>query len=233
MSKSERILSRAWKVLPDFAKRPKTFFTFCRSFLPLSRIELDNLSSWQKRNFDFPSPGFVKIQVLKKWGGCDTWIESGTYLGDTTEFLAEFAKCVITIEPQQKYAKNAIYRFNSRENVRVMCGLSEDLIENILLSLKPNERKDISFWLDGHYSADETFKGPIDTPIIAELNAISKNFSNSDFITVFVDDVRCFYGDKLDYKDYPSVKYLADWANSLNLFWTIEHDIFIATNRER
>ena len=233
VSKFKKILERIWTLLPDFVKRPKTLFMFYKSFRRLSRIELDNINTWYKRDFTSPSPGLVKFQVLKKWGGRETWVESGTYLGDTTHLLAQFVRSIITIEPQETYAKNAQRRFSSMKNVKVLHGLSENLIDNLLMSLDKEDKADVSFWLDGHFSDDETFKGPLDTPIVAELKAISNNLNNIVTITVLIDDVRCFYGNNSEYKDYPTIKYLSEWANSHDLFWTIEHDIFIATNRER
>ena len=38
-----------------------------------------------------PAPHKVKMQTLKRWGGEEVWIESGTYLGDTAISLASFA----------------------------------------------------------------------------------------------------------------------------------------------
>ena len=58
-----------------------------------------SLNKWFKRNFDSPSPEFVKHRVLKRFNlENSTWIETGTYYGETTKFLSEFAKKIFTIE---------------------------------------------------------------------------------------------------------------------------------------
>lgn len=224
---------KLWNLLPDPLKRPKSVFFYLRTLSSLSRTSIDNLKTWHLRNYNSPSPAFVKQNVLLKWGGSGTWIESGTYLGDTTFFLTKHAQHVITIEPQEKYAIDAQLRFSGLDKVTVVQGLSEDVMGGLISSLRPEMQDDVSFWLDGHFSADETFKGPIDTPIVAELGAITDNFSRIQKMTVLVDDIRCFGSNSMNYSDYPSLNFLVDWARSHNLYWTIEHDIFIASNRGR
>jgi hypothetical protein len=154
-------------------------------------------------------------------------------MGDTTFFLTKHSRKIITIEPQEKYALDAQLRFIGLDKVTVVQGLSENVMGGLISSLEPEMQDDVSFWLDGHFSADMTFKGPIDTPIVAELEAITKNFSKIQKITVLVDDIRCFGSNSMNYSDYPSLNFLVDWARLHNLYWTIEHDIFIATNRQR
>jgi hypothetical protein len=46
-----------------------------------------------------------------------------------------------------------------------------------------------------------------------------------------VDDARIFNPGILQFESYPKLFELAEWAEHNQLFWTIEHDIFIATNR--
>jgi hypothetical protein len=224
---------KLWNSLPEPLKRPKSVFVYFRTLSGLSRTGIDNLKTWHLRGYNSPSPAFIKHNVLLKWGGCGTWIESGTYMGETTFFLTKHAQKIITIEPQEKYALDAKLRFHDFDKVTVIHGLSENVTDDLIASLEPEMQDDVSFWLDGHFSADETFKGPIDTPIVAELEAITKNFSSFQKITVLVDDIRCFGSNSMNYSDYPSLNFLVDWARLHNLYWTIEHDIFIASNRER
>ena len=46
-----------------------------------------------------------------------------------------------------------------------------------------------------------------------------------------IDDVRCFNPDHDEYKTYPPLKSLVDWAENNNLNWNIEQDIFVAKSR--
>ena len=175
-----------------------------------------------------PAPTQVKWAVLHRYGGTtDTWIETGTYLGDTTEYLARTAKHVFSIEPEDNLAMRAAKKFSLHNNVTIIHGLSEDHIDNLLDSVEGP----VSLWLDGHYSAGITFKGPIDTPIERELDAIARRLYRLDVAAVFIDDVRCFNPQIPDYAAYPHRSSLVRWAENCQLDWTIEHDIFVAMTR--
>lgn len=202
----------------------------------LMKINADavmSLLSWSRNGFQSPSPQFIKYFVLQKWGGNQTWIETGTYLGDTTAFLAKNCKMVYSIEASEYFAIKASKKFSTRDNIKIIKGLSEEILPALLDSLNSTEKTDISFWLDGHYSGGNTFHGPKDTPISQELATITQNLQNFSSITVLVDDVRCFNPRIADFAQYPELEFLVVFAISNDLFWTIEHDIFIATNRNK
>ena len=93
--------------------------------------------------------------------------------------------------------------------------------------LLPTLSGSINFWLDGHYSAGATFKGLKDCPVEEELMAIESNIANFNDLSILIDDVRCFLPSNVTHSDYPTTDYLVDWARRMNLFWRIEHDIFI------
>lgn len=172
-----------------------------------------------------PAPQRVKWSVLKRHGGAgDIWVETGTYLGATTAFLAASAKHVYSIEPEPDLARRARERFAGNERVTILEGLSEDRLPELLHDL----RGSVSFWLDGHYSEGLTFQGPTDTPIRFELSLIEKSLTRLDSVKVLVDDVRCFDPHSELYSDYPSPSFLVKWADANEMPWTIEHDIFVA-----
>jgi hypothetical protein len=155
-----------------------------------------------------------------------TWVETGTYIGDTTSVLSKVAKMVYSIEPEPTLFSKAEQRFRNTSNVKIIKGLSEDVFPKLLPTISGN----ICFWLDGHYSEGITFKGPQDTPIIDELTVIGRNITKTSKIVVMVDDIRCFDPKNPEYSAYPPVDVLVDWARKHNLIWHIEHDIFIAKN---
>jgi hypothetical protein len=182
---------------------------------------------WVLREFAAPSPHFVKERVLLRNGLRDaTWVESGTFMGDTTSVLSKVARMVYSIEPEPTLFSKAEQKFSNTSNVKIIKGLSEDVFPKLL----PAISGDICFWLDGHYSAGITFKGPQDTPIIDELTVIGQNISRMSKIVVMVDDIRCFDPRNPEFSAYPAVDVLVDWARKHNLVWHIEHDIFIAKN---
>lgn len=183
--------------------------------------------NWADRDFAAPSPTFVKQKILLRNGVRDaTWIETGTYMGDTTAVLSKVAKMVYSIEPEPTLFSKAEQKFKTTSNVKIINGLSE----NVFPKLLPTISGDICFWLDGHYSAGVTYKGPQDTPVLDELAFIGQNIKKINKIVVMVDDMRCFNPKNPEYSAYPPVDALVDWARELNLIWKIEHDIFIAKN---
>jgi len=168
-----------------------------------------------------------KQKVLLGNGLLDaTWVESGTFMGDTTSVLSKVAKMVYSIEPEPTLFSRAQEKFRNAGNVKIIKGLSEDVFPKLLPTISGN----ICFWLDGHYSAGITFKGPRETPIVDELAAIGENIGQMSKIVVMVDDVRCFDPTNPEFSAYPSVDFLVDWAGKHGLTWHIEHDIFIAKN---
>jgi len=182
---------------------------------------------WADREFAAPSPHFVKQKVLLRNGLLDaTWVETGTFMGDTTSVLSKVAKMVYSIEPEPTLFSKAEQKFSKTNNVKIIKGLSEVVFPKLL----PTISGDVCFWLDGHYSAGITFRGPQDTPIIDELTAIGRSITQMSKIVVMVDDVRCFDPRNPEFSAYPPVDVLVDWARKHNLTWHIEHDIFIAKN---
>ena len=182
---------------------------------------------WAKRDFQAPSPQYIKERILLSYGLKHAiWIETGTYLGQTTKALSKDALKVYTIEPDLFLFKNASNYFKNTSHIEVINHTSEFYLPTLLLSISGN----VNFWLDGHYSAGNTFKGEIETPIELELSAISEHLSKLDKVAIFIDDVRCFKKSDGDDSQYPSLNYLVDWAKAHDFHWIIEHDIFIAKN---
>jgi hypothetical protein len=153
-----------------------------------------------------------------------TWVETGTYLGDTTEFLARHARMVFSVEPGPQLFADASKRFAHHTNVGIFNGLSEDVLPVLL----PGLSGDVCFWLDGHYTDESTHKGPQDTPILDELNCIGDNIARFDHVVVLIDDVHLFNGQTHIYGAYPRIEQITEWALAAKLNWHIEHDIFVA-----
>jgi hypothetical protein len=179
---------------------------------------------WKKRLFDAPAPFYVKKCVLLRNGTPNaTWVETGTFMADMTVFLAEHSQKVISVEPEPEFFSKAQQKCKSFDNIKIINGLSEKVLPEILPSLNGA----VNFWLDGHYSGGVTFKGPIDTPIIEELWCIEKSIKNISRLAVLIDDMRCFNS---GFPGYPEKSYLVVWAEKNKLHWHIEHDIFVARN---
>jgi hypothetical protein len=211
----------------------KVYWQTLGLLINLPALDLRELIYWSNRGFSMPAPQIVKMQTLKRWGGEEVWIESGTYLGDTASNLASFAKQVITYEPSVKYFDIASKRLKFYNNIDLKLGSSELLLEKILGQLSATgEVNDLSFWLDGHYSNGETYKGINDTPILEELAVIQKYLPKIETLTICIDDVRLFRTEIETAEEYPDSYELTNWANLNGLYCVTEHDIFIITNRK-
>ncbi len=147
------------------------------------------------------------LQKLIGLFNAEIFIETGTYLGKTTENAARHFKEAHTIELSPQLAQQAQQYLNAYSNVYVYCGDSTTVLPQILKHLT----KRIFFWLDGHYSWGDTALGHKYTPIIEELAAIERSGIKDSII--LIDDIRCFQkasnshgNDAL--KDYPSMEEL-------------------------
>lgn len=206
----------------------KKLFSGLRARLRQNRTLRNSLRDWAASGYAPPSPPHIKRAVLMRLGLRDaTWIETGTFMGDTTAMLAQGAKRVYTIEPDKALFEKASNRFRQVNNVEVIHGLSEDVLPTVL----PRVHGDTCFWLDGHYSGGITHQGPTDCPVREELRQIEMNASHFDRLVVLIDDVRCFDPTVVDYLDYPSLDFLVDWSRANGLKWHIEHDIFVARSK--
>ncbi|MBD8891987.1 hypothetical protein [Roseibium litorale] len=188
----------------------------------------DHFLEWQLRHFSEQSPQFIKQSVFLKYGiPGSTWIETGTYLGTTTDFLRRHFPQVISIEPAKELYEQACKRFKG-QNVTLHNAPSEQVLSDILKDMTG----DVSFWLDGHYSAGFTYQGDIECPIRHELAAIEENLLHMGKVVILIDDIRCFL-EEAGLKDYPPVGELVSWADTNGFHWRIEHDIFIMYNRSQ
>lgn len=223
MSNSKNIQKTFFQKL----RNPQLVFRNAVSNIILGRPMSDRrqFNNWRLRNFAAPSPQKVKIQVLKRNGlSSATWVETGTYLGDTTHQLATFSDRVISIEPEPTLYSNAVQRFKDNHKIELINNASEHVFGGLLPKLSGN----VCFWLDGHYSMGVTYLGEKETPILEELDAISDNLHLYSNCVVLIDDVRLFSQNKDLLDGYPPIDSLISWSQNNNLNWSIEHDIFIA-----
>jgi len=192
-----------------------------------ARGEIPALLEWRRAAYETPSPPAVKRAVLLRQGvHGGAWVETGTYLGETTECLAKRSPMVYSIEPEPALYARAVERFQNAKNVKIIQGTSEEVMPELVAGLTG----DVSFWLDGHYSAGITFKGSSDTPIKQELEVIARVLPRLGRVAVLIDDMRCFEPSAPGFSQYPPRAYLVAWAEKAGLKWHIEHDIFVAKN---
>lgn len=188
---------------------------------------LDKLRAWDTRNWKAPAPHFIKQTRLLEQGLTNaTWVETGTFFGDTAYKISENAQHVYTIEPSEELHYAAQKKYAHIENITFLHGTSE----SVLPSLLPTLQGDVSFWLDGHFSGGETFLGENVCPVEYELMSISHSLHNYNKVCVIIDDIRCFNVHNEAEHSYPTLDFLVDWARKEGLYWFIDCDMFIARN---
>jgi len=148
-----------------------------------------------------PVPHLIKQNNIRKYQEThkfQTFVETGTYLGDMVEAQKERFKKVISIELGKDLYEKAVLRFQNDPQVTLLQGDSGRLLKDVVADLK----EAALFWLDGHYSAGITAKADKNTPIVEELKTI---FSSPLAHGILIDDARHFTGKE----DYPSIDQIA------------------------
>jgi hypothetical protein len=122
---------------------------------------------------------------LRKSFEMSAFVETGTYMGGTTLWAAREFPRVITIEFSQHYYDKLKPIHSTYPNVEFVFGHSGAELERLVPSLIGPA----VFWLDGHWSCEETYGEGDECPLFAELAAISRS-PHEHF--VFIDDARLF-----------------------------------------
>ena len=195
-------------------KRMRLFFHVLRQY-----------QRFYQRDFTSPSPNLFKMKTLMHFADSKgAWLETGTYIGTTSEYLAKRFTKVITIEPSDYYFEIASQRLKKYKNVTVLKGTSEELFEESLISVSTRA----NIWLDGHFSEGRTYLANSVTPIVDELLAISRQKESFESLIVFIDDIRLFPRTEVEKNGYPQFQLLIDWCRDNSFKWELQNDILIA-----
>ena len=155
---------------------------------------------WKKNNFNkYKIPQKIKENFLlnnsvKK----SIWIETGTYLGVTSNVLKKTAIKLYTIEASRKLYNIVRKNFSQDQNVVALFGQSPKFLKKIL----PNINTNINFFLDAHtVNNNKTFtykNKTITLPLDNELKIIFKHIKNFKKFTIFIDDISLLGKNKVD-----------------------------------
>lgn len=182
-------ISKIVRMLPVLVRIP---VRFC--------VNITRIVIWCLSGMRIPPPYAYKMFTLLIYATkykSSIFVETGTYEGDTLDFLRIFFKRLFSVELDDRLFKNANDYFENSRNIEILHGDSAKLLPKILKELK----EPTLFWLDAHYSGEGTARGDKDTPIMKELTNIKKNMKFKH--VVLIDDARLFIG-----KDsYPKLKW--------------------------
>lgn len=173
---------------------------------------------WRKKNelynwYTIPSYKTKRETILstaRKYNQNTVFIETGTYMGDTVEYVKNQFSKIFSIELSKELAEKARQRFSADSKISIVQGDSATQLGNILQSVNAP----CLLWLDGHYSSefwvgDEyvvTAKGEKETPILEELRQVA-NHSIKNHV-ILIDDARLFVGKS----DYPAISELRSFV---------------------
>jgi hypothetical protein len=153
---------------------------------------------WTAAGRPLPAPNPVKQDIIRGYArdfDLNVLVETGTYYADTVRGLRKEFHQIYSIELDERLHAMAVMRCKRQLNAILLQGDSSERIIDVICRLSGPAL----FWLDAHYSAGETAKGALDTPIYAELSAV---LGDGRPHVVLVDDMREFVNGA---KDYPAI----------------------------
>ena len=176
-----------------------------------------------------------KIAELKHLSKTDCFIETGTYLGNTTDAMRPLFSRVVSIELSEELHAAAQKRFAGDSVVSLIRG---DSAERIVDALALGGESRPLIWLDAHWSGGNTAKAGRNTPILAEIHRI-KEAGRSDAM-ILVDDISFFWKVNPGFNvhdsisGYPEISMLMDELMALNPTFKIfvNCDIMVAVPAE-
>lgn len=191
---------------------------------PAIPLQLESIKSLTKTI----EPAFLR-RLARAAGGFVTFIETGTFYGQTTQAAAEIFDAVHTIELSTELCQRTVQLFAGNHRVQVHQGESADVLARIL----PDIEQPALFWLDTHYSEANTACGRENTPIIEELEAIRAAGVRDALI--LIDDLRCFQPERVDTRQslrgYPTISSIQALVREIDpqAGFTVLGDVAIAS----
>lgn len=176
-------------------------------------VSLARTPGWRRRGCPPPAPPHIKSRIVRDYAirnRIATFVETGTYRGDTLAVVHEHVRRSISIELDPRLAALARRRFARDPDVEIVEGDSGLRLPEVVEQL----HEPALFWLDGHYSSGVTALGDKDSPIEEELQAVLAA-GRPDHV-VLVDDARLFTGDG----EYPRIDEIRAVVESLRPGWS-------------
>ena len=172
----------------------------------------------------------LSLDYLNRYAVGDTFIETGTYRGDTVWLALECPrfKNVWSTELNKELYDIACETFKHKEQVHIWNADSVDALREILFEIVPGT---CTFWLDAHASGPLPGGKSGGTPVLDELRLI-RDTGIKDH-TIFIDDRRLFGSAEWSYVTEAQALEVLKEINPdyriLHLDGFIEKDILCAT----
>ncbi|MGL5626750.1 MAG: hypothetical protein ACRDDW_04435 [Candidatus Rhabdochlamydia sp.] len=155
--------------------------------LPSCDPAVHNICFYTTRSLDDGALKSSLLHELQTTFKLDTFVETGTYLANTTIKATKFFNQIHSIELSPELYTRAVHRLKYWEQATIHLGDSKDVLHQLIPCL---HNKRVLFYLDGHYSGHVTAKGSLPTPLIEELKAIAQ--MKTTHAILLIDDIRLF-----------------------------------------
>lgn len=160
--------------------------------------------------------------------GLKTFVEGGTYRGDTAKTCSSIFERVITIEKSGTMFSIAKGNLKNFANVNILFGDTREFLSEIL-----RENDNIMFWLDAHWSGGDTYGDFDQCPLIEELKII---FNSSKKSVILIDDARLFLSppaSPLIKEQWPSIREICDIVPEENSVYVFDDVIYIIPQNDK
>ena len=152
------------------------------------------------------------------------FIETGTFYGTTTEWASKLFKDVYTIEKSTRFFQAAQKKFINT-NVNCFNGDSPICLSSILQNIDDT----VIFWLDAHWSCEDTSGEEKECPLLEEISIINK--WNRDCVLLIDDasDFLCTPPKPHKPDHWPSISEVLYKLNDISSdrFIVVIHDVII------
>ena len=126
-----------------------------------------------------------KLNIDNLFNIYETFVETGTHIGDTIAIMEPLFKILHTVEIKEDFYLEVKMRYKS-DKINFHLGDSSVVLKNICNNLS----SPTLFFLDGHWSSGNTGRGDKDCPLYEELDNIVKYCKYKCII--IIDDARLF-----------------------------------------
>jgi hypothetical protein len=157
------------------------------------------------------------VQKLSQAFNIPYFVETGTYLGDTTLWASQYFEHVITIEKSNHYWRLAQEKYSSKKNVQFLLGDSREVLKGLI----PQINRSAIFWLDAHWSGGQTYGQNDECALLGELERINESPEEN---IILIDDARLFLAPP--YRPY-SPNYWPDISTVINIFNSYNYERYI------
>lgn len=166
------------------------------------------------------------ILQLKTVYPTSTFIETGTYMGNTAYWASQFFDQVITIEFSQPIYQSVCAKYADIKHIQFIYGDSR----TVLREWVPQLQQAAVFWLDAHWSGGATYGATDECPLLEEIALINQSAWEH---CILIDDARLFIAPppmEHDSDQWPDINEVIQILNAANYkrYIAIVEDVIIA-----